>query len=96
LFNINSSRETINNYKSLTALCNQMKIVNKVQQKTDKRVTAESSILSTISYLMTVACSHLVVGDRNESINPQPIKNATLGAILLHNLVQDCNNKASI
>jgi hypothetical protein len=96
LVNINVSRQTIYNYKSLTALCNETKIVNKVQQKTDSRFTAESSILSTISYLMTVACSHLVVGDRDESINPHPIKNATPGAILLHNLVQDCNNKASI
>jgi hypothetical protein len=61
--------------------------VNKVRQKTDKRFTAESSILSTISYLMTIACGHLVVGDRDESINPHPIKNATAGAILLHNLV---------
>ncbi len=81
LFNINVSRQTVNNYKSLTALCNETKILSKIQQKTDSRFTAESSILSTISYLMTVACSHLVVGDRDESINPHPIKNATPGAI---------------
>ena len=85
-------RSTVDNYKGIAALCNISVIVNKVQQKTDNRYTAETSLLSTLCYLMTVATSHLVVGDRDESVNPHPIEDATPGAILLHNLVQDCNS----
>ena len=45
---------------------------------------------------MTVAATHLVIGERDETINPHAIGDASPGAILLHNLVQDCNDKSTI
>ena len=92
----NVCRRTVRNYRSIVGLSNEAKIVKKVQQKTEQRYTAESSLLSTLSYLMTVACTHLFVGDRDEYIHTTNVMDGTEGARRLHNLVMRCNGNAPL
>ena len=47
-------RTTVDNHKCIAAICDESAIVNKAQQKIDRRHTAETSLLSTLCYLMTV------------------------------------------
>ena len=60
------------------------------------KIHCRNFILSTLCYLIIVAATHLVIGDRDETINPHVIGDALPRAILLHNLVQDYNDKAAI
>jgi hypothetical protein len=92
----NVCRRTVRNYRSIVGLSKEAKIVKKVQQKTEQRFTAESSLLSTLSYLMTVACTHLFVGDRDEYIHTHSIMDGTEGARRLYNLVSQCNGNAPL
>ena len=84
---------TVDNHKCVVVLCNGSIIVNKIQQKTDRRCTAETLSLSTLCYLMTVAATHLVIGDRDETVNPHAIGDTLPRAMLLHNLVRDLMTK---
>ena len=89
-------RRTVRNYRSIVGLSDQTKIVKKVQQKTEQRYTAESSLLSTLSYLMTVACTHLFIGERDEYIHTSSVVDGTEGAKRLHDLVMQCNGNAPL
>ena len=63
-------------------------IVTKVQQKTENRYIAENSILSTICYLFTVACAHLLIGTPDPKFNNLRENKLTKGAQILKKLVE--------
>jgi len=52
---------TVARYKVLAAATTERRIVTGVQQKTEIRLIAENSIMSTTYYLLTIAVSHLIV-----------------------------------
>ena len=58
------SERTVRNYKALAASADGASLCRKVQQKTDSRHTAENSIMSTVPFLMVVASTHLLVGEK--------------------------------
>ena len=88
---------TIRNYRMLTAVNSNKKIASKVQQKTENRFIAENSILSTISYLFTVAAAHLLIGVPDPKFNTVMKKHKiTKGARMLVQLVSSANDNAPI
>ena len=89
-------RNTIRNYRMLTAVNKNKCIVTKVQQKTENRYIAENSILSTICYLFTVACAHLLIGTPDPKFNNLRENKLTKGAQILKKLVSEANNNAPI
>ena len=86
---------TVRNYKALAASANRASIKNKVQQKTDSRHTAENSIMSTVSFLMVVAITHLFVGEKNSRYHKYR-EEPSQGAKMLTRLVSKCNRYAPV
>ena len=54
---------TVENYKTLIGTGTR-RIPKKIQQKTDNRHTAEASVMSTVSFLMTIASTHFFLGEK--------------------------------
>ena len=80
----------------VTAVNKNKQVVLKVQQKNDNRYIAKNSILSTICYLFTVACAHLLIGVPNSKYNNVKSNESTKGAQQLIKLVSMTNNNAPI
>ena len=87
---------TVHNYRMLSAVNKNKIIKNKVQQKTENRFIAENSILSTICYLFTVACTHLLIGVPHPKYNHIKSNRLSKGARELIKLVSIANNNAPI
>ena len=89
-------RNTSGSYKKLSACSNKRKYVSKVQQKTENRFIAENSVISTITYLFTVATTHLFIGKPSPKIHTYKLTDATPDAQLLASLVSRANNGVPI
>ena len=87
---------TIRNYTYLSAVDKSKKILSKIQHKTDSQHITENSILSTISYLFTIAASHLIIGTCDPQYNIPSLSTATKGARDLVSLVSRANKNAPI
>ena len=71
-----------------------VKIRNTVQQKNRTRVIAERSLRSCVSYLVSVAVSHYVIGQTGNDVTD--VKHATPGAIKFRDMVSKVNNNAEV
>ena len=69
--------------------------MQKGSAKTDSRHTAENSIMSTVSFFMVVASTHLLVGEKNSRYHKYK-QEPTKGANVLAKMVSECNNNAPV
>ena len=88
------SRTTVAKYNAMASVQSKDQTANSVQQKIDNHHNTEKSLIPTVSFLFTVAITHLFVGEIAHSHTYR--NKMTIGAHKLVRLVRSCNNNAPI
>ena len=88
------SDQTVRNYHSFISRMKISTVNNETQQKTENRFIAENSILAAVSYLVTLAANHFIIG--TPPAGTIKSEDATEGAQLLDSLVTKANRNSPI
>ena len=83
-------------YRKIPACSNKRNVVTKVQQKTESYYIAKNSVISTITYIFTVATPHLLIGRSLPNLHTRKLNEVSPGAQLLASLVSRADNGSTI
>ena len=83
-------------YRMLSSYSNERLVRKVCMQKNEQRYTAESSTLSSICYLFTIATTHYLVGPPDTTILRPHLSNLSKGAALFTKLVSRANNNLPV